>query len=500
MADRVISKHEMNTWIPGCPVHIKELSIISSAETLKLNIIATACTDKEISHYTADIRYFNARREKIGTDTSVELKLNAVRDITLPNVAYAEAYVLTVTYSDGDSWNNNKSREGTALPEQATVWQTDPLYKVIKAVTNGKVQAKYYPDTIDGGWRCACGGVNVEGSQACGACGCSREWLNANFDREYLESQKSVADEGKKPEPAKVIRKREKENRVSDKVKFILIVSSILLAVILILSIALFIFPASKYNKAVSLADIGEYDKAISILSQLDYKNSAELIERYTYESFVLKTGIETLYITTTEKEPWYEISEDGILEFVSSKYTGSYEDFKIPHVVNGVVVMELCKNFLINATELETVIIPDTVEVIGEQAFYGCESLKTVVFGKRVNTISQRAFIDCIALEEIVIPDTVTTLGQRMFNNCTSLKSVTLGSGIFEIGAYTFSNCPELLEITLNSSINNIGEYALIGCNSLSYIKCNFAEIEWIQPQVGEGNEKFAEIIIIYK
>ena len=112
MADQVISKREMNKWIPGCPVLIKELSIISSDEDMNLNILAVPCTDKDISFYTADIQYFNARREIVGTDNSVKLKLPSVRSITQTNVAYAEANVLTVTYSDGSVWQNNELEEG----------------------------------------------------------------------------------------------------------------------------------------------------------------------------------------------------------------------------------------------------------------------------------------------------------------------------------------------------------------------------------------------------
>lgn len=499
MADRVISKHEMNKWIPGCPVLIKELSIISSGEDMNLNILAVPCTDKDIAFYTADIQYFNARREIVGTDNSVKLKLPSVRSITQTNVAYAEANVLTVTYSGGSMWQNNELEEGIVLPEQTTIWQTDPLYKVIKAVTNGKVNAKYYPDTVDGGWRCACGGVNVEESQSCGECGCSREWLSANFDREYLASQQTIVNEGKKPRVAEPIKKREAEKRIPDSVKMVLIMVSIVLAIALALVYNLHIIPHGKYKDAIAYAESGSYQKAIDQLKDLgDYKDAKELIEHYTYEFYVLQTGLTELYITSTDAEPWFDISDNGVLEFVSSKYKGTYEDFKIPHVVNGIIVKELCKNFLINSSDLETVIIPDTVEIIGEQAFYGCKSLKTVVFGNSVHTIAQRTFIDCASLEKIVIPDTVTRLGQRMFNNCTALRSVTLGSGITDIGAYTFSNCPGLEEIILNAPISIIGESALVGCNSLTYIKCNFSLDEWIEPQIESGNEKFAELTII--
>ena len=37
---------------------------------------------------------------------------------------------------------------------------------------------------------------------------------------------------------------------------------------------------------------------------------------------------------------------------------------------------------------DIEELIIADTVEVIGEAAFYGCSNLKKITWGKRVHTI----------------------------------------------------------------------------------------------------------------
>ena len=489
----------MNKWIPGCPVQIKELSIVSSGEKLKLHIRAESCAERDISRYTADVKYYNERREVIKTDVGVELLLQSEIDIICTCAAYAEATIRSVTYTDGAVWKNVDCAEGITLPEQEIIWQTDPLYKVIKSVTQGKVNAKYFPDTVACGWRCACGGVNIEDSEHCGTCGCSHKWLKDNFDRDFLESQKSLVEEGKKPQTAERIKKREAEKRIPDSVKMVLIFASVALVVALALFLKFYAIPQKKYNDAIKLAEGELYNKAIDHLEDLgDYKDSKELIERYTYEFFVLQTGIHDLYITTTEAEPWFEISEDGVIKFISSKYTGTYEDFKIPHIVNGIVATELAKNFLINCDELEAIVIPDTIEVIGEQSFLGCKSLKYIKFGTRVHTIYQRAFIDCTALEEIGIPDSVTYFGQRLLNNCTSLKYVTLGRGITEIGAYTFSNCPELVEIVLRSPISKIGDYAFAGCTSLTQIRCAFYYHEWVMPEVGVGNEVFSEINIV--
>ena len=496
MGEQIISRHEMNKWISGCPLLLKELTLISRDGKLKLRIHACPCTDREISSHTADVYYYNTRREMIGTDNGAELTRDCEIDVKFTEAAYAEATVRSVTYSDGEVWENSAAEEGKTLPEQPVIWQTDPLYKVIKKVTEGKVNAKYYPDTVLGGWRCACGQVNINSSEHCGGCGCSKIWLDDSFSRDYLESQKAAVDEGKKPESAQRIKKREAEKLIPDNVKMILILASILLVIAITLVSVLYIAPLTKYNKARSLASAGEYDNAIEILYDLGgFKDSSALAERYTYEKFTVITGISELYITTTEREPWFEISESGALEFISSKYTGTWDTLRIPHVVNGTVVRELAKNFCINCKELVSVTIPDTVEVIGDQAFLNCELLSSVTFGKSVKTIAQRAFIDCMALEEIIIPDTVESLGQRAFNNCAALKRITLGKGITQIGGYTFSNCTALETVALSSPVTEIGEYAFNNCPALTSFVCAFSEDQWLDPIIDVGNDILSQI-----
>ena len=57
----------------------------------------------------------------------------------------------------------------------------------------------------------------------------------------------------------------------------------------------------------------------------------------------------------------------------------------------------------------LGSIIIPDGVTSIGDEAFLGCSSLKSIVIPDSVTSIGERAFKSCESLESIVIPGTVT-------------------------------------------------------------------------------------------
>lgn len=494
---------KQTAWIKGCPLRITEIKICRETDSGSRYLFVTTspCTDKKITGYSAKILYYNTHRELVAEDMVSDLApLSASLKIYHDDVEYVTVIISEVNCS-GNIWRNLDGVAGKKLLDQEVIWQTDPLYAVIKEVCRGKTNPKYYPDETDGGWRCTCGGINTSDSSSCSNCGVSKGWLYSAFDKEYLLSQKSLVNEGKKPKAAERLKKKEAERLISDKTKMILIFASIIIFVILAVLSMVYIVPQTKYNKAHEYAILGEYDKAIEIFEDLGrFKNSEELVKTFTYEKFVYLTGVEDLYITSSEEIEWLSITDDGVITFAGTKYKGDFSDFKIPHVFNGIIVRELDKNFIINCSSLTSITIPDTVEIIGDQAFMNCTSLERITFGKSLTTIMPRAFINCSSLEEIIVPDTVVSLGQRAFNNCRGLKHIYLGSGITEIEAYAFSNCANLEKITLASPITEIGEYALNGCEKLVLIECMFDESEWTDPKVGEENDQCENISVIFK
>lgn len=61
------------------------------------------------------------------------------------------------------------------------------------------------------------------------------------------------------------------------------------------------------------------------------------------------------------------------------------------------------------------------------------------------VTGIESNAFDGCFELTSVVIPNSVETIGEQAFQGCTGLKSVTIGSGVTAIGAKAFNYCNAL-------------------------------------------------------
>lgn len=76
---------------------------------------------------------------------------------------------------------------------------------------------------------------------------------------------------------------------------------------------------------------------------------------------------------------------------------------------------------------ELTEVIIPASVETIGEDAFAYCKNLKRVQLAEGLKTIGMGAFSHCGALEAIYIPSSVKSICSGAFSYCTSMKQMVV-------------------------------------------------------------------------
>lgn len=95
--------------------------------------------------------------------------------------------------------------------------------------------------------------------------------------------------------------------------------------------------------------------------------------------------------------------------------------------------------------------VLPATVAVIGENAFYGT-SITSLNIPPSVVKISRGAFAGS-SLVDIILPDNLTNISEAMFQNCNSLTTVHLGRGTEFVGNYAFDGTG-LKDLYLSASI----------------------------------------------
>ena len=129
-------------------------------------------------------------------------------------------------------------------------------------------------------------------------------------------------------------------------------------------------------------------------------------------------------------------------------------------------------------STNVENLILPNTLITIGEEMFYQSK-LKTVVIPANATTIGNSAFEQCASLISIDIPANVETIGTAVFWGCSSLTTVTFekGSQLKTIGGGSssyygaFSYCSSLTSIEIPASVETIEATAFKRCSKLTTV-----------------------------
>ena len=71
--------------------------------------------------------------------------------------------------------------------------------------------------------------------------------------------------------------------------------------------------------------------------------------------------------------------------------------------------------------------IIPNGVNIIGNNAFKNCKKIYLIIIPESVKGIEDSAFYGCSSLTSITLPESVTSIGDRAFYNCSSLTSINI-------------------------------------------------------------------------
>ena len=81
--------------------------------------------------------------------------------------------------------------------------------------------------------------------------------------------------------------------------------------------------------------------------------------------------------------------------------------------------------------SDVEKVIIPNSVTSLGHYAFYQCTQLREVVFepNSSLRTIGSHCFVRC-QLREIFIPKSLRAIGEMAFYGCKNLSSLRFEDG----------------------------------------------------------------------
>lgn len=256
-----------------------------------------------------------------------------------------------------------------------------------------------------------------------------------------------------------------------------------------------------------------------------DYsKRGDDVTPFYTYwvESLVIGSGVTYVdmfnlfqeisclsKITVNKNNKYYSSDSSGVLfnkdktELLLYPASSVSTSYKIPSGVK-----KIANEAFANSFSLKSITIPNTVESIGERAFY-CTSLTGVKIPSAVKTIGKDAFDGCYDLKKITVdknnkyfsydstgalfnksktklivypigntansytvPNTVKIIGNKAFSGAANLESVTLSKNLTQIGYSAFEGCSELKSISLPDTTTAIGSRCFSSCIGLKSVK----------------------------
>lgn len=196
--------------------------------------------------------------------------------------------------------------------------------------------------------------------------------------------------------------------------------------------------------------------------------------------------------------DPLTLVIPDGVTTVAEQVFDSKTKDY-VTEVIVPDSVTHISKQAFYNSINLKSIVLPDTIEVVGEQAFAKTPWLTarleesplliinnllidgTTVTGdveipEGVTSILGNAFSANTRITSVQLPDSVTNIGANAFLGCKALTSINLPDSLKTIQDNAFSDTA-LTELTIPASVQKVGVEAFSNIKTLSGVKINSAD-----------------------
>ena len=140
-----------------------------------------------------------------------------------------------------------------------------------------------------------------------------------------------------------------------------------------------------------------------------------------------------------------------------------------LPEKYDGYTVSAVGYQCLYKNNDIESVVVPNCIQTIGQQAFCQCKNLTSVSLTDGLKKIETSAFSGC-NLDGLTLPASLTKVGANAFaENISLTDAVILGKTEFDSG--TFKGCKNLVAVSFRNSIRVLPNEMFRECVKLQNI-----------------------------
>lgn len=189
-------------------------------------------------------------------------------------------------------------------------------------------------------------------------------------------------------------------------------------------------------------------------------------LTQYTHN--IVESG-ETWQILDVSNIPpqWFSVDFENFNNIFSTYYlSGAVE---IPESVVSLR-RSIFENMRLGPASVDLT-VPNSVEFIGEKAFYRFHGLSTLTLNANITSILYRMCYNCENLTVVILPDQVHTIGPDAFDHCQGLTTVQLPANLQTISSSAFGNCTSLDVPEFPSTLVRIDSYAFAYAGQASSI-----------------------------
>ena len=150
--------------------------------------------------------------------------------------------------------------------------------------------------------------------------------------------------------------------------------------------------------------------------------------------------------------------------------FTKTWSVLRCPRGMKKAVIDDIAEEIAQAAfmgCSVEEVVMPDSVKMIGNEAFSCCKYLKKINLSKNLQKITNQlgnnaCFKKCESLKGIEIPAGIKEIPNMIFFGCSELSEVVFHDGLEVIGASAFASCRKLKKVSLPETVKRIKRWAI--------------------------------------